>query len=180
LKAARYGRRNIPKIPRRNGSFLARPANQRLADLGVCARLQPDPARHLHDRLFRIAISDGLIAATARNRLFHEPARQHTAEKAILGGREVPFYGWHDPAVPTISSCSRSRVPGAARAEMRVSRFEISLLAAAWLVPLAARHRRRHRHTLRPYRAARDAWIHLAGAARDHAVANQTQRVAQA
>jgi alpha-1,2-mannosyltransferase len=27
----------------------------------------------------------------------YEPARQHAAEKAIFGGREVPFYGWHYP-----------------------------------------------------------------------------------
>jgi hypothetical protein len=27
----------------------------------------------------------------------YEPALQHAAEKAVLGGREVPFYGWHYP-----------------------------------------------------------------------------------
>jgi alpha-1,2-mannosyltransferase len=27
----------------------------------------------------------------------YEPALQHTAEKAVFGGREVPFYGWHYP-----------------------------------------------------------------------------------
>jgi hypothetical protein len=27
----------------------------------------------------------------------YEPARQHAAEKAVFGGREVPFYGWHYP-----------------------------------------------------------------------------------
>src|ERR1700692_1967875 len=27
----------------------------------------------------------------------YEPALQHAAEKAIFGGREVPFYGWHYP-----------------------------------------------------------------------------------
>jgi hypothetical protein len=27
----------------------------------------------------------------------YEPARQHAAEKALFGGREVPFYGWHYP-----------------------------------------------------------------------------------
>jgi hypothetical protein len=27
----------------------------------------------------------------------YEPALQHSAEKAIFGGREVPFYGWHYP-----------------------------------------------------------------------------------
>jgi hypothetical protein len=27
----------------------------------------------------------------------YEPARQHAAEKAEFGGREVPFYGWHYP-----------------------------------------------------------------------------------
>src|SRR5258705_8912769 len=25
----------------------------------------------------------------------YEPARQHAAGKAVYGGREVPFYGWH-------------------------------------------------------------------------------------
>ncbi|MGB8401588.1 glycosyltransferase family 87 protein [Bradyrhizobium sp.] len=27
----------------------------------------------------------------------YAPARQHAAEKAVFGGREVPFYGWHYP-----------------------------------------------------------------------------------
>ena len=27
----------------------------------------------------------------------YEPAFQHAAEKAVFGGREVPFYGWHYP-----------------------------------------------------------------------------------
>jgi len=27
----------------------------------------------------------------------YDPARQHAAEKAVFGGREVPFYGWHYP-----------------------------------------------------------------------------------
>jgi hypothetical protein len=27
----------------------------------------------------------------------YEPERQHAAEKAVFGGREVPFYGWHYP-----------------------------------------------------------------------------------
>src|SRR6266566_1901038 len=27
----------------------------------------------------------------------YEPARQHAAEKAVFGGREVPFYGWLSP-----------------------------------------------------------------------------------
>src|ERR1700730_8081657 len=27
----------------------------------------------------------------------YQPARQHAAEKAVFGGREVPFYGWHSP-----------------------------------------------------------------------------------
>src|SRR5882672_12077472 len=27
----------------------------------------------------------------------YEPARQHAAEKAVFGGRKVPFYGWHYP-----------------------------------------------------------------------------------
>jgi hypothetical protein len=27
----------------------------------------------------------------------YQPAAQHAAEKAVFGGREVPFYGWHYP-----------------------------------------------------------------------------------
>ncbi len=27
----------------------------------------------------------------------YQPARQHAAEKAVFGGRAVPFYGWHYP-----------------------------------------------------------------------------------
>jgi len=29
----------------------------------------------------------------------YEPALQHAAEKAVFGGRDVPFYGWHYPPV---------------------------------------------------------------------------------
>jgi len=64
-----------------------------------------------------IAVSDGLIdrngkplgtdfsnvyaagSLTWRGRAAeaYEPTLQHAAEKAIFGGREVPFYGWHYP-----------------------------------------------------------------------------------
>ena len=64
-----------------------------------------------------IAVSDGLIdrngkplgtdfsnvyAAGAltwqgRPEQAYAPARQHAAEQAVFGGREVPFYGWHYP-----------------------------------------------------------------------------------
>src|SRR5689334_11894891 len=27
----------------------------------------------------------------------YDPAKQHTAEIALFGGRDVPFYGWHYP-----------------------------------------------------------------------------------
>ena len=27
----------------------------------------------------------------------YQPALQHAAEKAVFGGREVPFFGWHYP-----------------------------------------------------------------------------------
>src|ERR1700722_14711156 len=64
-----------------------------------------------------IALSDGLIDRTAKpvgtdfSDIYAEgtlpwqgrpadaysPALQHEAEKAIFGGREVPFFGWHYP-----------------------------------------------------------------------------------
>jgi hypothetical protein len=95
---------------------------------------------------------------------------------AIFGGRECPYVLAGDLVLLALAIA----FPARHRLRCGYRDFEISLLAAAWLVPLVARYRRRHRHTLRPYRAARAAWIHLAGAALDHAVANQTQRVAQA
>jgi hypothetical protein len=98
-----------------------------------------------------IAISDGLIAATTRNRLFHEPARQHAAEMAIFGGRECPYVLACDLVLLALAIA----FPARHRLRCGYRDFEISLLAAAWLVPLVARYRRRHRHTLRPYRAAR-------------------------
>jgi hypothetical protein len=94
----------------------------------------------------------------------------------IFGGRECPYVLDYDLVVLALA------IAFPARRGLRCGfrDFEISLLAAAWLVHIVARHRRRHRHTLGPYRAARAVWIHLADAALDHAVANQTQRVAQA
>jgi hypothetical protein len=64
-----------------------------------------------------IAVSDGLIDRTGqpigtdfsnvyaagtltwqgRSADAYAPALQHAAEKAVFGGREVPFYGWHYP-----------------------------------------------------------------------------------
>jgi len=39
----------------------------------------------------------GVLTWQGRPADAYEPARQHVAEKAIFGGREVPFYGWHYP-----------------------------------------------------------------------------------
>ncbi len=89
-----------------------------MADSRARARLQPDPARALRRRDGRLdRVSDGLIdrngkplgtdfsnvyaAGTltlkGRPAEAYEPALQHAAEKAVFGGREVPFYGWHYP-----------------------------------------------------------------------------------
>lgn len=39
----------------------------------------------------------GTLTLKSRPAEAYEPALQHAAEKAIFGGREVPFYGWHYP-----------------------------------------------------------------------------------
>ena len=39
----------------------------------------------------------GTLTLKGRPAEAYEPALQHAAEKAIFGGREVPFYGWHYP-----------------------------------------------------------------------------------
>jgi alpha-1,2-mannosyltransferase len=39
----------------------------------------------------------GTLSWQGRPAEAYEPARQHAAEKAVFGGREVPFYGWHYP-----------------------------------------------------------------------------------
>jgi hypothetical protein len=39
----------------------------------------------------------GTLTWEGRSADAYEPARQHEAEKAVFGGREVPFYGWHYP-----------------------------------------------------------------------------------
>ena len=39
----------------------------------------------------------GSLTLQGRPAEAYEPARQHAAEKAVFGGREVPFYGWHYP-----------------------------------------------------------------------------------
>ncbi len=93
----------------RSGRWLtsARARGYSLILLGVCAVAMAG----------WIALSDGLIdrngkpvgtdfsnvyaAGTltwqGRPAQAYEPARQHAAEKAVFGGREVPFYGWHYP-----------------------------------------------------------------------------------
>ncbi len=39
----------------------------------------------------------GTLTRQGRPAEAYEPALQHAAEKAVFGGREVPFYGWHYP-----------------------------------------------------------------------------------
>src|SRR3984893_18526902 len=39
----------------------------------------------------------GSLAWPGRAEEAYEPALQHAAERAVFGGREVPFYGWHYP-----------------------------------------------------------------------------------
>jgi hypothetical protein len=39
----------------------------------------------------------GSLTWQGRSAQAYEPALQHAAEKAIFGGRDVPFYGWHYP-----------------------------------------------------------------------------------
>src|SRR3984957_4800752 len=39
----------------------------------------------------------GTLTGQGRPAEAYQPALQHAAEKAIFGGREVPFYGWHYP-----------------------------------------------------------------------------------
>src|ERR1700687_3107228 len=39
----------------------------------------------------------GTLTLQGRPEQAYAPALQHAAEKAVFGGREVPFYGWHYP-----------------------------------------------------------------------------------
>src|SRR4051812_18505260 len=39
----------------------------------------------------------GTLVWAGRAAEAYDPALQHAAEKAVFGGREVPFYGWHYP-----------------------------------------------------------------------------------
>jgi hypothetical protein len=39
----------------------------------------------------------GALTLQGRPADAYQPALQHAAEKAVFGGREVPFYGWHYP-----------------------------------------------------------------------------------
>src|ERR1700726_4664930 len=39
----------------------------------------------------------GTLTRQGRPAEAYQPAAQHAAEKAVFGGREVPFYGWHYP-----------------------------------------------------------------------------------
>jgi hypothetical protein len=39
----------------------------------------------------------GTLSWQGRPAQAYEPALQHAAEKAVFGGRDVPFYGWHYP-----------------------------------------------------------------------------------
>jgi hypothetical protein len=93
----------------RSGEWLtaSRARGYSLILLGICAIVIPT----------WIAVSDGLVdrngnpigtdfsnvyaAGTltwqGRPAEAYQPALQHAAEKAVFGGREVPFYGWHYP-----------------------------------------------------------------------------------
>jgi hypothetical protein len=109
--------RNIHKILRRNDSYLARAANQPVADvrargyslilLGLCA-LAMTGWIAVSDRLidrngeplgtdFSNVYAAGTLTLKGRPAEAREPALQHAAEKAAFDGREVPFSGWHYP-----------------------------------------------------------------------------------
>ncbi len=52
----------------------------------------------------------------------YAPALQHAAEKAVFGGREVPFYGWHYPPFFFAVAVRRGRrfpMPGVLRSGLR-------------------------------------------------------------
>ena len=52
----------------------------------------------------------------------YQPALQHAAEKAVFGGREVPFYGWHYPPfffAVAFARGRRSPMPGGSRSGWR-------------------------------------------------------------
>ena len=46
---------------------------------------------------FSTVYAAGALTWQGRAADAYEPALQHAAEKAIFGGRDVPFYGWHYP-----------------------------------------------------------------------------------
>lgn len=41
----------------------------------------------------------------------YDPVRQHAAERAVFGGREVPFYGWHYPPLFLIVAALLALLP---------------------------------------------------------------------
>jgi hypothetical protein len=53
----------------------------------------------------------GTLSWQGRPAQAYEPARQHAAEKAVFGGREVPFYGWHYPPLFLLVAAGLALLP---------------------------------------------------------------------
>ena len=71
----------------------------------------------------------GALAWAGEADAAYDPARQHAAEIAVFGGRDVPFYGWHYPPPFLIVAAALALMP-----------YGLALLAymAATLIPYLA------------------------------------------
>jgi hypothetical protein len=68
-----------------------------VADVGPRAQRQPDPARLLRHRGGRLDRDVGRPDRPQRQAARTDFSNVHAAEKAVFGGRKVPFFGWHYP-----------------------------------------------------------------------------------
>ena len=66
----------------------------------------------------------------------YDPARQHAAERAVFGGRDVPFYGWHYPPMFLVPAALLALLPyGPALLVWMAATLSLYLVAIRAIVP---------------------------------------------
>src|SRR3984885_8316685 len=132
----------------RSGRWLtsARARGYSLILLGLCALVMAAPralSGGLIDRNgkplgtdFSNVYAAGTLTLKGRPAEAYEPALQHAAEKAVFGGREVPFYGWHYPPFFFAVAVVVAAVPYAwGLAIWLAARFAVYLAAIRAILP---------------------------------------------
>ena len=174
--------RNIPKFPRRNGSFLARSAIRRMADGGACARLQPEFVLCTLAFAGWIAVSDGLINRNGNRSGPTSPLSMPLQSALALLLATSLAWLWHSDAAfelkaAALATGSLLATPLCARLRHRRAGSRDRIFRATWVAirlcrfrdqragrgldraAAGARRCRCHRRAAWPDRAADAVWI---------------------